>query len=76
MHIRNRKPRSTFKSNLYSYLLPIAYFVITAVLSYFRLNIVLAYVIGIVTIILLGIPQVIYLKKKTNDLFMDLDMVN
>lgn len=76
LHIRNRKPRSTFKSNLYSYLLPIAYFVITAVLSYFRLNIVLAYVIGIVTIILLGIPQVIYLKKKTNDLFMDLDMVN
>jgi len=76
LNIRNRKPRSTFRSNVYSYILPIAYFVVTAVLSYFRLNILVAYAIGIVTIVILGIPQVIYLKKKTNDLFMDLDMVN
>lgn len=76
LNIRNRKPRSTFLSNLYAYVLPIVYFVVTAGLSYFRLNIILAYCIGIGTIILLGIPQVVYLRKKTDDLFMDLDVVN
>lgn len=76
LNIRHGKVRSTFRSNLYSYLLPIVYFVITAVLSYFRLNIYIAYLIGFLAIVAFGVPQVIYLIKKTNSLFLDLDMVN
>lgn len=76
LNIRHGKSRSTVRSNLYSYLLPIIYFIVTAALSYFRLNILLAYLIGLVTIIILGIPQLIYLVRKTNNLFLDLDMVN
>lgn len=76
LSIKHRKPRSTFRSSLYSYVLPITYFIVTAVLSYFKLNIILAYVVGLVVFIILGIPQVIYLKKKFLSLFMDLDMVN
>lgn len=76
LNIRNRKPRSSFKSNIYSYLLPIAYFVVTAIFSYFGLNIVLSYVIGLLVIVIIGIPEIIYLKKHVQSLFMDLDVVN
>lgn len=76
LNIKHRKPRSTFRSSLYSYILPIVYFIVTAVLSYFKLNIILAYVVGLVVFILLGIPHIIYIKKKFLNLFIDLDMVN
>lgn len=76
LNIKHRKPRSTFRSSLYSYVLPIAYFIVTAFLSYFGLNVILAYVVGLLVFMLFGIPQILYLKKKFSSLFMDLDMVN
>lgn len=76
LNIKHRKPRSTFRSSLYSYVLPITYFIVTAFLSYFKMNIILAYVVGFLVFVLFGIPQIIYLKKKFSSLFMDLDMVN
>lgn len=76
LSIKHRKPRSTFRSSLYSYVLPILYFFVTAFLSYFQFNIVLAYIVGFLVFVLFGIPQIFYLKKKFQSLFMDLDMVN
>ena len=76
LHIRNHKPRSTFVSNLYSYLLPFVFFLATALLSYIGLTLIVAFVIGIVIVLILGIPHVIILKKNMNSLFMDLDVIN
>lgn len=76
LSIRNHKPRSTFVSNLYSYILPILYFVICAVLSYFDVSIYLVYIIGFLVFLIFGIPYFIYLKKNMESLFMDLDVVN
>lgn len=76
LHIRHLKPRSTIRSNMCAYLLPIAYFVITAGLSYFKFNIILAYLIGLVLISLVGILEAIILKKNAKSWFMDLDVVN
>ena len=74
--IRNKKPRSTFLSSLYSYILPIVYFLVCAGMSYFGLSIYIAYLIGFVIFILSAIPIIIYLVKNLNSLFMDLDVVN
>jgi hypothetical protein len=76
LSIRNKKPRSTYMSNLYSYLLPIGYFGICAGLSYFGMSIYMAFLIGFSLFIILGVPVIIYLMKKINSLFMDLDVVN
>ena len=76
LNIRNHKPRSTFVSNLYSYLLPLGFFLVTALLSYIGLPLIIAFVIGIVLVVVLGLPHVISLKKNMNSLFMDLDVIN
>ena len=76
LHIRHLKPRSTFRSNLCAYLLPIAYFVITALLSYLKINLILAYFIGLILIAIIGVIMAIILKKNAKSWFMDLDVVN
>lgn len=76
LSIRNKKPRSTFVSNLYSYALPIVYFGVTAVLSFYSIPLVLAFVIGVVVLVGILIPNIIHIKKNMNSLFMDLDVIN
>ena len=76
LSIRNNKPRSNFVSSIYAYLLPIVYFIVTAILSYFKLPILFAYLIGLITLILAGIPFVLYIRKHLESMFMDLDVVN
>lgn len=76
LSIRNKKPRSTYMSNLYSYLLPIGYFGVCAILSYFGMSMYIAFAIGFGLFIILGVPVIIYLFKNINSLFMDLDVVN
>ena len=72
LNIRNHKPRRSIVSNLYSYILPIIYFIVTTILSYFGI----AYLIGCIVFVILGIPHVFHLKKNMESLFMDLDVIN
>ncbi len=76
LNIRHHKPRSTFVSNLYSYLLPFLFFLVTVLLSYIGLTITFAFIIGIVPIIFIGIPYVSNVYRKLDSLFLDLDVVN
>lgn len=76
LKIRNHVPRSTLMSNLYSYVLPLAYFGISVLLSYLGLSIYICYILGIVLVVGLGLPHILYLKKNIRGLFMDLDVVN
>ena len=76
LSIRNHKPRSTFVSNIYSYLVPIVYFGVTAVLSYFTFPLVYSFLIGCGVLILILIPNLIHIMKNMNSLIMDLDVIN
>jgi hypothetical protein len=74
--IRNSKPRSTLLSTIYSYLLPLAYFVVAIYSCYLGMDIVLAYLIGFVFLLLIGLPHVFGFKKKITAKFLDLEMGN
>lgn len=76
LKIRNHTPRSTLMSNLYSYVLPLSYFGISILLCYLGLSMYVSYILGIVLVIGLGSPHLLYLKKNFKGLFMDLDVVN
>ena len=76
LNIRMNKPRSSFLSSLYSYLLPILFFVVTLLSTNNGIDVKLAYLIGLITIIILGIPFMYKLKSKTASLFIDLEVVN
>ncbi|MBQ8416873.1 MAG: hypothetical protein IJX13_08290, partial [Clostridia bacterium] len=76
MRISNNRPRSTFLSTCYSYLLPFAFFGVAVVSSVFGFDILLSYLFGGAVFALLGIPHVLKIKSKMEDLFIDLEMVN
>ena len=76
LSIRHKKPRSTFLSTLYTYLVPLLFFLVTVLLSYVNVSIYLVCLLGGVVIILTGLPIGLYLVRKADSLFMDLDMVN
>jgi uncharacterized membrane protein len=76
MAIRNSKPRSTFLSSTFSYLLPFAYFAAAVTACYFGLHIIWAYLVGLAVFALIGLPFVIKIKEKVSSAFLDLEMVN
>lgn len=76
LSIRHAKPRSYFVSSLYAYLLPVIYFVITAFMSYFQISIYISYLVGILALVIIGIPEIIMLLVKYKNMFLDLDVTN
>ena len=65
----------TFLRNI-AVLLPFAYIIVAIVLSFFGLPVFVSYIAGLVIILLLGLPNILYLKKNYYTLFMDLEAVN
>ena len=76
LSIRNHKPRSTFMSNMFAYLIPVLYFGVTAILSFFSLSLLIAFLIGLGVLVIILVPYLIYIKRNLNSLFMDLDVIN
>lgn len=76
MRVSNNKPRSSFLSTCYSYLLPFSFLVVSLVGCWNGMPLGVAYLIGFLVFILLGLPHVINVKRKMEDLFLDLEMVN
>ena len=76
MHVGNNRPRSTFLSTCYSYLLPIGFFGGSIVGCIFGLDIRLAYLIGTAVFLLCSLPHAIRVRPKLEQLFLDLEMVN
>lgn len=76
LSIRFKKPKSTFLSSMYSYLLPLSFLAISLLLSYLGLNIIFAYLISLVFLLILALPFIIKFKQKTISSFLDLEVVN
>ena len=76
LKVKRNKSRSTFVSSMYSYLLPLLYFVVTVVMSFFGVSIYIVYLLGFIVVLLGCIPYVIKLKKRLANLFLELEMVN
>ena len=75
LRIRSNKPRNTFTSNLYSYALPIIFFVISVILAILKLNIYLIYVVAIITMGILGIYFVVDVFKNMEKDFILIESV-
>lgn len=76
LNIRHGKPRSSYLSNLFSYILPLAYIALVMVLSYNGFPLLIMYLMGILLFALLGLPQILTVKKHMGDWFMELEAIN
>lgn len=76
LKIKRNHKKSMFLSSCYSYLLPLVYFILTIVMAYFRISIYWVFALGILLFVACGIPCMIYLQKKMNRLFLELEVMN
>ena len=76
LNIRHGKPRSSYLSTLFSYVLPFAYIALVIFLSYKGLSLWLIYLMGLLLFIVLGLPQMIKVKRKMGEWFMELEAIN
>lgn len=72
----NHRGRSFLFSSIYTYLLPIVYFVLALVLSYVGLSSILIYSLSILVFFALVFPFVFHFKQKVSQLFIDLEVMN
>lgn len=75
LRIRSNKPRNTFTSNLYSYFLPFAFFIVSVVLACLGLNIYTIYVLATILMILMGIYFIIDTFKNMEKNFILIESV-
>ena len=73
LHIRHGKPRSSYRSSMYSYVLPLGFVAIGILLSYFKVEILTVYASGLAVFIVVGLIELLYLRKNARNLFMDLE---
>lgn len=76
LNIRHGKPRSTYMSSVFSYLLPIIYIAVSIYLSYTGLDLAILYLVGTAIFAVIGVPVVVSVNKNMGKWFMDLEAIN
>ena len=75
LKIRHAKPRSTFTSTLFAYLLPFVYVAVGLLLSYLGTPIFAIYLAGAGIFLLLGLPALLSIVRNMGNWFMELETV-
>ena len=73
LHIRHGKPRSSFASTLFAYLLPILFMLTGLVLSYLGVSLLTVCLVAILVFIAIGAPIIAVLWRKMGEWFMLLE---
>ena len=76
LHIRHGKPRSSFLSSFFSYVMPFAYVALMMFLSFNGFSLVLMYSLGALLFVVMGLPQALSIWRHMKDWFMDLEAIN
>ncbi len=76
LKIERYKTRSTAASTAYSYLMPTLFFIGALVGCLLGLELFLACLVGFLFFTALALPQFIHLKRKIQDAFLDMELVN
>ena len=76
LKIRHGKPRSSYLSNIFSYIMPLSYIAMVMVLSYNGFPLLIMYLMGVLLFALIGLPPFLILKKRMGEWFMELEAIN
>jgi len=76
MKIRNEEKKNTTLSTLFAYVVPIIFLLVSIIISYLEYNVIYAYLITMGVILLMVLPFVINMRKKIDNDFLDLEVIN
>ena len=76
LNIKRNQQKNALLSSIYTYLVPFAYFVVSLVLCYYKVNYNLVFGIGLIVVVLSLLPYVIRFKTRISKKFLSLEVSN
>ncbi len=76
LRTRRNKATSHLLTYVYSYLIPVVYFLVAVVFCYLQVNIYLTYLISLIFIVLVSIPFLVRPRKRIRNLYQSLEVSN
>ena len=76
LHVKRYQEKNTLVSGIYTYAVPIIYFLGALLLCYFQVNYNFIFLMGLGVVILSLVPYMIKFKERVNDDFLSLEVVN
>ena len=76
LSIKRNQEKNSLLSSVYTYAVPIVYFLFALLMCYLKVNFNIIFVIGIVIVMASLIPFVIHFKSRVNEKFLSLEVSN
>lgn len=76
LHIRRNQTKNTLFSGIYTYAVPVIYFLGALLLCYFQVNYNLTFLMGLGVVILSLVPYTIKFKERISEQFLSLEVSN
>lgn len=76
LNIKRNQSKNALLSTLYTYLVPIIYFLMAILLCYYKVNFHLIFVIGLSIVVISLLPYLIKFKGRITDKFLSLEVSN
>ena len=76
LHIRRNATKNTFLSSVYTYVVPVVYFLVALLMCYFKVNYNITFLMGLVVVVASLIPFMINFKERVSEQFLSLEVAN
>lgn len=76
LHIKRNQTKNTLLSGIYTYVVPVLYFVVALLFCYFQVNYNVPFLLGLALVSLSLVPYIVHFKERVNDQFLSLEVSN
>ena len=76
LHVRRNATKNTLLSGVYTYAVPVVYFLVALLFCYFKVNYNLTFLMGLLVVIISLVPYMIHFKERVSEQFLSLEVSN
>ena len=76
LHLKRNQTKNTLLSTLYTYLVPVLYFLTALLLCYYQVNYNITFLLGLGVVVLSLVPYLINFKSRVSNQFLSLEVSN
>ena len=76
LHVKRYQEKNTLLSGIYTYAVPVVYFLIALLLCYIQVNYNLIFLMGLGVVIISLVPYLIHFKERVNQGFLSMEVIN
>ena len=76
LHVKRNATKNTLLSGVYTYVVPVVYFLVALLMCYFKVNYHITFLMGLGVVILSLVPYMIHFKERVSEQFLSLEVAN